>query len=89
MTGFLSRLSDIPPKVATNGFFPSRGILNLKFLRGPLGVFVVDLSRLTSLITLVLFLDARVFRSDVSIIHRRYPRCPFHKFATSDAGDRL
>src|SRR6266566_4589417 len=54
MTGFLHRLSDMPPKVATRGFcfLSSRGIISCKHLRGPSEVLVVEFRRLTSCITL-------------------------------------
>src|SRR5215471_7403395 len=68
MTGFLRRLSDNPPNVATRGFFFSRGITNFRHLRWPSSVCVVDCRRLFFFITLVLFLHARVLRSDVSIV---------------------
>src|SRR5712691_2544923 len=69
MTGFLRRLSDHPPNVATRGFFFSRWMINCRHFRGPSDVFVVACRRFDSFVVLVLFLLAKVFRSDVSIVH--------------------
>src|SRR5262249_11222589 len=69
MRGFLRRLSDNPPNTAMRGFFFSRWIVSFRHLRGPSDVFVVALRRFDSFVTLVWFLLARVFRSDVSIVH--------------------
>src|SRR2546421_5166462 len=69
MTGFLRRLSGNPPNMAMRGFFCSRWMVNCRHFRGPSGVFVVALRRFDSFVVLVWFLLAKVFRSDVSIVH--------------------
>ena len=73
MMGFLRRWSDNPPNMAMRGFFFSRWIDSFRHFRGPSDVFVVALRRFDSFVTLVWFLLARVFRSDVSIVHFTYP----------------
>src|SRR6266568_443288 len=73
MMGFLRRLSDNPPNMAMKGVFFSRWIVSFRHFRGPSDVFVVALRRFDSFVTLVWFLLARVFRSDVSIVHFTYP----------------
>lgn len=66
-------VSDNPPNIATSGFLPSRGMVSLRLLRGPCGVCVLACSRLGVFTSVVLFLCARVFTNDGSIVYRQCP----------------
>src|SRR6266571_3476482 len=65
MTGCFTRLSDSPPKVATSGRFPSRGMVSFRHVRGPSGVCKVPWRRLASFITLVWFFPARLLIHEI------------------------